>query len=109
MQEAKKLDAVGIKADQDKVDLSLVPLSTLEGLARAFMVGEKKYGRYNFTKGMESHRFVAAALRHITSWNDGESLDPETGNHHLWHALASIAMLIECEKLGTLKDTRRGK
>lgn len=97
----------GKKFDTHKPDLSLVPRSAIEGMARAFMVGEKKYGRYNFTQGMESHRFIAAAMRHIVAWQDGESLDPETGNHHLWHALASIAMLLECERLGTLEDTRR--
>lgn len=97
----------GKKFDGDKPDLSLVPRSAIEGMARAFMVGEKKYGRYNFTRGMQSHRFVAAAMRHIVAWQDGESKDPETGNHHLWHALASIAMLLECERLGTLEDTRR--
>ena len=98
----------GKKYDGDKPDLSLIPRAAIEGMARAFMVGEKKYGRYNFTAGMASHRFVAAAMRHIVAWQDGESLDPETGNHHLWHALASLAMLLECERLGTLEDTRRG-
>lgn len=98
----------GKKYDGDKPDLSLVPRAAIEGMARAFMVGEKKYGRYNFTRGMASHRFIAAAMRHIVAWQDGESKDPETGNHHLWHALASIAMLLECERLGTLEDTRRG-
>ena len=97
----------GLKFDGTKPDLSLVPRSALEGMAKAFMVGEKKYGRNNFKQGMASHRYVAAAMRHITAWNDGEDLDPETGNHHMWHALASIAMLLECEKLGTLEDTRR--
>lgn len=99
----------GKKYDGDKPDLSLVPRAAIEGMARAFMVGEKKYGRYNFCKGMASHRFIAAAMRHIVAWQDGESLDAETGNHHLWHALASIAMLLECERLGTLEDTRHGK
>jgi hypothetical protein len=98
----------GKKYDGDKPDLSIVPRSALEGMARAFMVGEKKYGRYNFTKGFASHRLISACLRHVVAWQDGESLDPETGNHHLWHALASLAMLLECERLGTLEDTRRG-
>ncbi len=96
----------GLKFDTGKPDLSLVPLSALEGMAKAFMVGEKKYGRGQYKKGFESHRLVAAVLRHVTAWNDGETLDPETGNNHLWHALASLAMLLECEKIGTLKDTR---
>lgn len=94
------------KYDNGKVDLSLNPLVAMEEMAKAFMLGEKKYGRYNFYKGMESHRLVAAAMRHLTAWNEGESLDPESGNSHLGHVLACIAMILQQEKLGTLKDTR---
>ncbi len=75
-------------------------------MVQAFMHGERKYGRDNYKGGMESHRFIAAALRHIFAWQNGEDKDPESGYHHLGHALASLGMLLECERLGSLKDTR---
>lgn len=99
----------GLKNDSEKPDLSLVPLVAIEGMARALMTGEKKYNRYNYLSGFHSHRLIAASLRHILAWQDGETLDPETGNNHLWHALASLAMLLDCEKHGTLVDTRYRK
>lgn len=100
--EAKKYDA-------GKADLSLIPTVAIEQMARAFMLGEKKYGRYNFYKGMEASRLTAAALRHIHAWNEGEELDPESGYSHLGHALACIAMILKQQELGTLKDNRYDK
>jgi hypothetical protein len=97
----------GVKYDAGKADLSLVPYIAIEEEARAFMLGERKYGRYNYTKGLQSHRLIAAALRHIMQYQNGETNDSESGASHLGHARACLAMLLHCEQLGTLIDTRR--
>jgi hypothetical protein len=97
----------GVKYDMGKPDLSLCPKVALEEMAKAFMIGEKKYGRYNYLKGMEVHRLVAAAMRHLTAFNEGEDYDPEYGTtKHLGHALASIAMILDMEANKTMKETR---
>jgi hypothetical protein len=96
----------GVKYDAGKPDLSLCPRAALEAMALAFMVGERKYGRYNYLKGFDVHRLVAAALRHLTAYNEGEDIDQEYGTPHLGHALASIAMILDMEKNGTLRETR---
>ena len=95
------------KNDQDKVDLSLIPYSALIAEAKAMMVGAKKYGRSNYKKGHEASQLVAAALRHLHAWNAGEELDAEDGQPHLGSVRACIGMLIEQQKLGTLKDNRK--
>lgn len=97
------------KFDQQKIDLSLLPLPFLEQTAQALMYGEKKYGRYNYTSGFDSHRIVAAFLRHALAYQNGEDLDPESGLPHLGHAGACLAMLAHTQALGTNKDTRLGK
>lgn len=97
---------LGKKHDQSKPDLSLLPREFLDEVSKAFMHGEKKYGRYNYLGGMDWHRLVGAALRHLTAFNDGEDLDPESGNSHLGHAGASIAMLLVYIKRNLGKDTR---
>jgi hypothetical protein len=94
------------KNDKQKVDLSLLPRVFLLEVAKAFMVGEKKYGRYNYTKGLKNSQLIAAALRHITAYNEGEELDPEDGQHHLGAAGACIAMLLRQVELGTNIDDR---
>lgn len=96
----------GVKHDQSKPDLSLLPREFLVEVARAFEHGEKKYGRYNYRNGMDWHRILAAALRHLVAWNEGENLDPESGNNHLGHAGACIAMLLVYQSRSLGKDTR---
>lgn len=97
------------KNDQAKADLSLIPQIFLIEVAKAFQVGEKKYGRYNYTKGHKASQLLAAALRHITAFNDGETFDPEDGQHHLGSAGACLAMLLRQAQLGTLDDNRYKK
>lgn len=96
----------GKKNDAGKADISLIPLSALEVEARGFMLGEQKYGRYNYCKGMEATRLVGAALRHLLKWQEGEDLDTESGFSHLGHVRCCMAMLIETQRLGTLIDNR---
>lgn len=82
------------KFDMEKPDLSLLPREFLEQVALAFMHGEKKYGRYNYRLGMDWHRPLAAAMRHLTAFNAGEDLDSESGLSHLAHTGACVAMLL---------------
>ena len=96
----------GIKHDQGKPDLSLLPVEFLNEVAFAMMYGETKYGRYNFTGGMAWHRLIAACLRHVYAFAAREELDKESGVSHLGHAAACLLMLTvyQSRNLGT--DTR---
>lgn len=94
------------KNDSEKPDLSLNPYVAIEAMARAFMVGERKYGRYNYTKGHKASQLVAAALRHLNAWNEGEECDPTDGQSHLGSVMACCAMILQQQKLGTLQDNR---
>lgn len=94
------------KHDSNKIDLSLIPYSALIAEAKALMVGAKKYNRNNYKKGLKASQLVAAAQRHLLAWFDGQENDPEDGQPHLGSVRACIGMLIEIQKLGTLKDDR---
>jgi len=96
----------GTKNDSDKPDLSLVPRVAIEQIAKALMYGERKYHRFNYLKGFNSNRLIAATLRHVLAWQDGEDCDPESGLSHLAHALAGLSMLLDCQRVGTLTDGR---
>lgn len=97
----------GTKHDSGKPDLALLPRKAKEGIAKAFMDGEKKYGRYNYRKGMNWSRLVSATERHITAFNDGEDLAEDSKLNHLYHAGANIMMLIEYYEYGLGYDDRR--
>jgi hypothetical protein len=94
------------KNDQNKIDMSLIPAVSMREHAKAFMVGEKKYGRYNYTKGHKASQLVAAAMRHLTAWFEREDHDPVDGQHHLGSVMACCSMILRQQELGTLKDDR---
>jgi dATP/dGTP diphosphohydrolase len=83
----------GTKHDSGKPRVSLIPKAALLGMARALSYGEKKYGTHNFRNGLSYSRLADACMRHLSSWMEGETLDPESGLSHMDHAIASLAML----------------
>lgn len=94
------------KNDKDKLDLSLIPKVAMEAEAKAFMVGERKYGRYNYMKGHKVSQLMAALLRHAMAYNEGEENDPIDGQPHLGSIRACTAMILKQKELGTLIDDR---
>lgn len=91
-----------------KPDLSVVPPSSLLHLATAMMNGAEKYGAYNWRDAPVSSRtYVAAAMRHLLAYLDGEEVSADTGTvHHLAHVMACCAIVLDAKGLGTLLDNR---
>jgi len=104
----KKLDMTegAIKYDQDKPPLDLLSRVALEETAKVMAFGAKKYAAHNWRKGFDWNRPLAAAMRHIQAFNDGEDKDPESGLSHLAHAACCIMFLLEFEKTHPELDNR---
>ena len=70
----------------------LVPPEAIWALAEHYGKGCQKYDERNWEKGYKWGLSVAAMQRHINHWLQGESIDEETGSHHLiaaaWHCIA---------------------
>lgn len=93
-----------------KAPLHLVPPMAIICLANAFKVGAEKYGAYNWRdKTVSKSVYYGACLRHMLAWWDGEDTDPETGNHHLDHAMACLAIIRDGESVGNINDDRPSK
>lgn len=84
----------GIKHDQDKNRLDLIPPSAILAIGEVMTYGARKYGENNW-QGVEAKRYYAAALRHLMAWRRGEGQDRESGIPHLKHALCNLAFLVE--------------
>lgn len=88
------------------------PLQFLEpvcnpGEARVLAGGAKKYGRRNFAMSeMLWSTYIGSLRRHLDALASGEDLDPESGEHHLSHIRANVAVLQAAEAAGTLVDDR---
>lgn len=90
-----------------KVDLSLFPPIGLLHGAHAMMDGARKYNAYNWRdQKIEARIYTAAAIRHILAWQEGEESAEDSGAHHLGHALACCAILLDAQASGALLDNR---
>lgn len=84
----------GTKHDSGKAPIHFLTREFLEGVAQAQAFGAKKYGDYNFCKGLAYTRLLDAAMRHLLAFTWGENNDNESGESHLSHAAANINMLM---------------
>jgi len=96
-------DAVG----QLKPQLNLIPASAqiLESVVMA--LGAEKYGPFNWRESaVRASIYVAAAMRHLLAWADGQNEDPESGVSHLAHVRACMGIVLDAQSLGKLEDDR---
>ena len=96
----------GVKFDGGKLRYDLIPHDALEQFVRVLTYGAEKYADRNWEKGMDWSRLYAAALRHLTAWWRGKSIDPESHLPHLAHALCCINFLLAYELRGMGGDDR---
>lgn len=90
-----------------KVSMSKFPAVAIVHGAHAMMDGAMKYGAYNWrAKQVQADIYVDAALRHLAAWFEGEELAQDSGVHHLGHAIACCAILLDAQETGNLIDNR---
>jgi hypothetical protein len=95
-----------MKFDTDKLPVNLLSSEALLQTAAVLKFGAEKYHAHNWRDGFVWSRPLAAAMRHIMAYNDGEDKDPESGLSHLAHAACCIMFLLEFEKTHPELDDR---
>lgn len=92
-----KKHKTGVKFDQGKVRISILPGLAIEQVAKVGEFGAKKYGDYNYKLGMPVTKYINAAFRHIfIQWLfKNEDLDQESGLPHLAHGAWNILTALE--------------
>lgn len=91
-----------------KVPLHLWPVTATVVGSMGLLDGALKYGRANYrATGVRASVYVDAVLRHVGAWFEGEDLDPDSGVPHLGHALACLAVLVDAQAAGRLRDDRQ--
>ena len=83
----------GLKYDEGKTRLDLVPPEAVMALGRVLTYGAEKY-EPNSWRGVEPERYVAALLRHLMAYQMGETHDPESEMPHMWHVLTNAAFFV---------------
>lgn len=104
---------VDFKANQGilKPRLDLVPLTAMTYIALGLQEGARKYSPASWrdVESVDLAQYIGASMRHIMAYADGEDIDPESGNPHLAHAMASLAIMVELIEKGNGVDTRPAK
>ena len=104
MAETREIDPVtGGEKGSKLARFDLIPPEFEIALAEHYGLGARKYADRNWERGYRWGLSYAALRRHLAAWACGESIDPESGSHHLvavaWHAITLY--IFERRGLGT--------
>lgn len=98
----------GVKNDSGKIEWSYLPIEPMNEVLKVLMLGDRKYPSpdgCNWKAVPNARkRYYNAALRHLTSWYNGEKTDPESGYNHLAHAVTNCLFLLWFEIKGYPED-----
>jgi hypothetical protein len=95
----------GRKFDGGKLEYGLLPPLALKEVVKVLTFGAQKYERDNWQKVPDSkRRYFDALQRHVWAWKEGEQLDPESGIHHLAHAMCCLMFLYEHDIMYSLNN-----
>ena len=101
--ETNPKDSVGIR----KVPMSTVPSGVMLEVGLAMLEGARKYGRHNYrSTGVRGSVYYDAAFRHLTSWWEGEDIDPDSQLSHVTKAIATLCVLRDGMINGNWQDDR---
>lgn len=96
-------DLLGVQ----KASITKLPAVGIAWGAMAMMDGAAKYGPYNWReKDVVASIYIDAAIRHLHQWFEGQEVASDSKVHHLGHAIACCAILLDAQFTGNLKDDR---
>lgn len=96
----------GKKNDQEKPMMALIPQEALLEVAKVLSFGAKRYGEWNWAKGMKFSRLLSAVYRHLAEVQQKHDLDDETGLRHTAHAVCGLLFLLSYQINGLGEDDR---
>jgi hypothetical protein len=85
----------GMKYDEGKARMWLLPFESLHEVARVLTFGAKKYAAHSWqTVPDGEERYTNAMLRHMVAIQAGEVYDPESGLLHWAHVACNALFLL---------------
>jgi len=83
-----------LRYNSGKPDYSLIPMAAMKEAAHVLEYGATKYAVDNWMKPTNWRVSYACLMRHMSAWQSGEDLDPESGRNHLGHAMCNILQML---------------
>ena len=96
----------GLRFNDQKTRHDLIPEFAQEQYARVLTEGATKYAERNWERGMAWTTVLASLKRHVSAFERGEDLDPETGLLHTAHIMCNAAFLTQYYKIYPQGDDR---
>jgi hypothetical protein len=93
--EVRVTSSTGGQKGQKLAQYGLIPAGPLRQVAEVYGFGAQKYDAHNWRKGYDWRLSFDAMMRHAWAFWGGETYDPESGLHHLAHAVFHCFSLIE--------------
>lgn len=85
----------GVKYDNGKLPMSLLPFESLEEISKVLDYGAKKYIENGWqTVPNAIKRYEDAILRHFSAYKRGELKDEESGLTHISHMACNALFLV---------------
>jgi hypothetical protein len=98
---------------KDAIATNKLPLHLVSPFVKAYQsiahfLGNVKYGAWNYRGSqVRASVYVAALMRHVDAWCEGQEDDPADGTPHLANALACIGIIIDAKHNASLIDDRQ--
>lgn len=83
-----------LRYNNGKPDYSLIPLAAMKEAAHVLEYGATKYAIDNWMKPTNWRVSYGCLMRHMSAWQSGEDLDPESQRNHLGHAMCNILQML---------------
>jgi hypothetical protein len=94
------------RLNNGKVQVREVDPAFIIGLGEVLTASRAKYDEGNWQKETKLSTPYESAMRHLMKYWSGETLDEETGKHHLLHAATNLMFLHYHEYSGKGVDDR---
>lgn len=91
----------GSRDNNGKPKWALVDFNALLPLVAALEYGMGKYGRDNWTLGLDRLEIIESMLRHVFALLRGENIDSESGVKHIGHVMANAMFLSYFDSIPT--------
>lgn len=86
-----------LRFNEGKPELSylLTFPDALKAFAKICMYGANKYERGNYLRGATVTQQIDSLMRHLSSYYNGEDIDPESGEPHVGHVVWNALQLAQ--------------